>query len=79
MELFLCDKRLFSRANCFVEALNQSVNINTMSHSTLLDVFEVCSSAAEAAHASIDEYIDRVRIFLNDFQNAHIFGNCHII
>lgn len=43
-----------------------------MSERTLLDVLEVCSCAAEAAHAGIHEDLCRVRIKLDDVEDAHI-------
>ena len=70
---------LFSSTDSFVEALDQSIDIDAMSHSALLDVLEMRSSAAKAAHASVDEYINRVGIFLNNFEDAHIFGDCHMV
>lgn len=70
-------ERLFSSANSLVETLNQGINIDAVSHSTLLNVFEMSGSAAKAAHASVYEYINGIRIFLNNFKNAHVFRNCH--
>ena len=48
-----------------------------MGHSALLDVLEMRRSAAEAAHAGIYEYVNRIRVLLDNFQNAHVFCDSH--
>lgn len=63
----------------FVEALHESVNIDAVSKRTLFDIFKMSSSAAEAAHARIHENLDSIRIFLDNFHDAHVFSNRHCI
>ena len=70
---------LFCSADGVVQVFDEGVDVNAVSHSALLDVLKVSGSAAEAAHAGIHEYINGVRIFLDDLENAHIFSNCHNI
>jgi len=66
---------LFGSAGNNVEVLDELVNVNAVSHSALFEVFEVSGSAAEAAHTGVDEDFNRIRVLLNDLENAHIFGN----
>ena len=68
---------LFSRSDSLVETFHESVNVDAVCQGTLLDVLKMSSSAAEAAHAGIHEYLYGIRIFLNDFHDAHVFCDCH--
>jgi hypothetical protein len=72
-------RSLLSSANSLVETVNQSIYIDAVSHSALLDILEVSGSAAEAAHAGIYEYINRIRIFLYNVKDAHVFRDSHSI
>ena len=69
---------LFSRSDSLVETFHESVNVDAVCQGTLLDVLKMSSSAAEAAHAGIHEYLYGIRIFLNDFHDAHVFCDCHV-
>jgi hypothetical protein len=74
---FLGYIRLGFSANSFVQVADEGIDVNAVSQSTLFDVFEVSGSAAQAAHASVNEYVNGVRVLLYNFDDAHIFSNSH--
>jgi hypothetical protein len=72
-------RSLFSSANSLVETVNQGIYIDAVSHSALLDILEMSGSAAKAAHAGIYEYVNRIRVFLYNVKDTHVFRDSHSI
>ena len=64
--------------NDVVQGGDQLVNVDAVSHGALLDVLEMGSGAADAAHAGLHEYRYGVRVVGNNLHDGHFFGDSHI-
>ena len=72
-----CLVKLCFSAYSIVEVADEGIDVNAVSQCTLFDVFEVGGSAAKAAHAGVNEYVNGVGVLLDNFDDAHVFSDSH--